>query len=78
MHQRVLVSGESNEAHLSCFFCLEHCLNGAAVFKDPIGVFHADDFVKLHQVHVVGFEPFERFVDLLCGLVFRAAVNFGH
>src|SRR5207237_5949886 len=51
---------------------------GAAGGKDPIRVFHADDFVKLHEIDMVGLQPLQGFVYLpRCGC-FGPAINLGH
>jgi hypothetical protein len=35
--------------------------------EEAVGIFHADVLVVLHQVHAIGLEPLERFVDLAGG-----------
>ena len=65
---RVLVPGEADEANLAGLLGVEQRLHGAALGRRcgrdlPV----ADDFVKLHQVDVVGLQALERLVDLRRG-----------
>ena len=50
----------------------------AVVGEDAVGVFHADDFVELDEVDVVGAEAGEGLFELLVVLGDGAAVELGH
>src|ERR1044071_3833891 len=74
---RIFVTCETDEADLARFFCFEHCLN-AAFRKNAVGIFHAEDFVELHQIHMIGLQAAERFIDLFGNGIAGAAVDFSH
>src|ERR1700677_994846 len=59
MDGRVFVAGKS---YIADFYSLAGChgrFDGAARGEDAVGVLHANDFVKLHEVDHVGLEPAE-------------------
>src|SRR5438132_3376004 len=78
MNRRVFVPRESNVADLPGLLGLEHGLLRAALSEDPVRVLQADDLMVLHQIHVIGLQALERFVDLPGGSLFRTAVDLGH
>ena len=78
MNQRILVAGETDEPDLAGFLGVEHGADGAVVSENPIGVFQANHFVKLHQVNMVGLQPLERLIDLASGGLAGSAVDLGH
>src|ERR1039457_4285556 len=70
--------GESDIAEFAGLLGFQHCLQGSSRGKDFIRIIHADNLVKLKQVHVVSLEAPEAFLDLGRGARFAAAVDFGH
>jgi len=75
---RVFVAGETDETNLASFLGVEHGLLRAALGKDAVRIFKADDLVMLNEIETVGLEALEGFIDLLSGFVFGAAVELGH
>jgi hypothetical protein len=75
---RVLMAGETDEAKLAGFFGVEKCFEGAARCKETVGIFHADHFVELEQIDMIGLKAPQGFVDLLRGRLFGTAIHFGH
>src|SRR5205809_3876090 len=78
MNRRVFVPRESDVADLTGLLGLEHGLLRAALSEDPVRVLQADDLMVLHQIHVIGLQALERFVDLLGSSLLRAAIDLGH
>src|SRR5437016_3861995 len=78
MNRRVFVPREPDVADLTGLLGLEHGLLRAALSEDPVWVLQADDLMVLHQIHVIGLQSLERFVDLLGSSLFRAAIDLGH
>ena len=78
MNHRIFVPRESDVADLTGLLGLEHGLLRAALSEDPVRVLQADDLMVLHQIHVIGLQALERFVDLLGSSLFGAAIDLGH
>src|SRR5664280_2130685 len=78
MDRRILMPGESDVAEFAGLLGFQHCLQGSARGKDFIRIVHADNLVKLKQIHVVSLEALEAFLDLGRSARFAAAVDFGH
>src|SRR6185437_4232660 len=72
------VAGESDVTHLAGFFSRENGFERAAGREDALGILHADDFMELEQVEMVGLQPAQGYVELLRGRLLVAAVNLGH
>src|SRR5664279_2633412 len=70
--------GASDIAEFTGLLGFQHRLQGSARGKDFIRIIHADNLVKLKQVHVVSLEALEAFLDLGRSARFAAAVDFGH
>ncbi len=64
--------------HLACLLRLHHGFHAAALGEDAVRIFQTNHLVELHQVHMVGLEPLQRFVDLPRRLVLGAPVDLGH
>ena len=65
MDARILVPGEANVANFPRLLRLQQRLHRAARGKNAIGIFEANDLVKLHEIDMIGLQALERFVDLL-------------
>ncbi len=78
VYVRILMPGETDETQLAGFFGILEGLHRAARSEDAVGIFKADHFVKLHQVHMVGLKALERFVDLLRRRWLRPAIDLRH
>ena len=74
----IFVAGEADVADLAGLAGGDGGVDGAAVGEDAVGVFHADDFVELDEVDVVGVEAGEGLLELLVVFGGGAAVHFGH
>ena len=70
--------GESDVPDLPCLLGLDDGFLRSTFGEDPIGVLHSDHLVMLHEIDMVGLQALERLLDLLGGLLFRAAVDLGH
>jgi len=70
--------GESDVVKFAGLPGFQHRFQGSAWSKDPVRIVHANDLVKLKQVHVVGLEASEAFINLGRGARFAATVDFGH
>ncbi len=77
MNLRIFVAGEADVTHLAGLLRRQHRRH-RAVRKNAVGVFQPDDFVELHQVHMVGLKTLERFINLPGGGRLGAPVNFAH
>src|SRR5439155_16083937 len=78
VYSGILVAGETDEADLAGLFGFKHCLHAAAFSEDTIGVFHAKDFVKLQQIHMIGLQTAQRFIDLFGDGGTSAAIDLSH
>lgn len=78
MDVRAFVSGEPDEPRFAGFAGLGERLDRAAFGKRAVGIGHANDFVQLQEVEVIGLEPVEGFVDLFGGEFAGASVDLGH
>src|SRR4051812_6072381 len=78
MDAGILMAGEANETDLAGFLRFQHRLESASGRKDPVRIFHADYFVELHEIDVVGLEALERFINLPGSRGFFTPVDLGH
>src|SRR5579884_304905 len=78
MDLRDLVSGESDVANFSCLLRFHSSFHPAARCEDPLRIIHANDFVELQQIDVIGLKAAKRFVDLIAGRFRVAAIDFRH
>jgi hypothetical protein len=72
------VASEADVAHLARLPGFHSRLHGAARGEDALGVVHANDFVELQHINVIGLEPLERLIDLVGGSLGVAAVDLRH
>src|SRR6266850_4477652 len=78
MHVWIFVAGETDVTDFAGLFRFENGFHSTGGGEDALRVGHANDFVELEKVDVVGLEAAERFVELHGGGFFRLAVDFGH
>src|SRR5438132_7291599 len=78
MDVRTLVAGESDVSNLASLLGLQGSFHAAAGAKDAVRISHANHFMKLPEVEVIGLQPLQRFIELLGGRLFGLAVNLGH
>ncbi len=76
--QRILVTGEADEAKLARLARVFERGLCTVFIEDTEGVFVADDFVMLNEVDAVCFEAGEAFVELTGSLFVGTAVYLGH
>jgi len=69
---------KSDESQFAGLFCLQESLDSAVGPKDPIGIFESNNFVKLQQIDMVGFEAPQGLVDLFGGFLLGSPVDLGH
>jgi hypothetical protein len=72
----IFMAGEADEADFAGFARIEKSLDRAAGRKETIGIFHANHLMELELIDVAGLEPLERFIELLRGGLFSAAIRF--
>ena len=72
------MAGEADETDFAALLRFADSFHTAARSEDAVGVVHADVFMELEKIEVVGLEAAEGFVELLCGGFFGSAVDFGH
>ncbi len=72
---RILVAGESDEAHLPLLLRLRQRFDRAVRSEVQIRIVVVDHFVDLPQVEVIGLQPAQRVVQLLERDLFAAAVR---
>src|ERR1035438_625614 len=78
MDGRTLVAGKADIPDLPRLPGLERRFHGAAGREDAIRVVDPNDLVKLQEVDLIGSEPAQRLINLSCGRVLVAAIDFGH
>src|SRR5258705_4882729 len=78
VHYRILMPCEADVANLAGLLCVQHRLHCPAGSKDSIRVLKTNNLMKLHQVHVVGLQATQRFVNLSCCRFLCTSVDFGH
>ena len=59
VNRRILVPGESDVTNFTGLFRFEHRFQRSALSENPIRIFHANDFVELHQVHVISLQALQ-------------------
>src|SRR5437879_10120787 len=69
VNERIFVTRETYVTDFAGLFRLLHGFYCAAWGEDAVRVFSADDFVELHEVHMIRLQTFERFVDLPGGQI---------
>src|SRR5690242_17133187 len=60
MNERILMASETDVADLACALCFHRGFDRSPFRKDSIRVFQANDLVELHQIQMIGLQPFER------------------
>src|SRR5208283_459807 len=78
MDRGIFVPSETDKADLAGFLRLECRFEAAARTKNALRIAHANNFVELEKINMVGLESAQRLVDLQGGGLFGLAVNFGH
>src|SRR5437879_7201728 len=78
MDARVFVSRETDVTNFAGLSSSNKSGIGSIGIENAVRIFVAENFVVLDQVNLVHTEPLQRFIQLPCGGLFRAAVNFGH
>lgn len=56
-------------------FGFQHCFCGSPVCEDAVRIFQSNNFVKLQEIDLIGLQPSQRFIDLLGGQGFGAAID---
>src|SRR6267143_466753 len=78
MHVRIFVARETDETDFASLFRFENGFHSTGGGEDALWINHANDFVELEKIDVVGLEAAKRFVELHGGGFFGLAVDFGH
>ena len=80
MDRWTLVSGETHETYLALLFRGEQRFGDPVWSKDQIWIVVINHLMNLPEVEMIGAQPAHRFLQLLHGHVFAAAMgaDFGH
>src|SRR5271165_1773242 len=73
-----LVTGEPDVACFALLARPKHGFERATWREDALGLFHADHFVELQEVDVIGLQALQRLLELPSGAFGAATIDLGH